>query len=218
MMRTADTSRRRREKDTRRRFIIDAARRLIASRDIEEITMDDIAEAAGYTRRTLYAYFRSRDEILMRIFTEDLEARWRIQQTAIASAGTGLGKLSEWGRSFYAHARENPHSMRLQFYWDFRGIDRKRIGSEIFSEFESINEELADGLRRIFELGIADGSFRPDLKTDLCISQYIYSLRAMVNRAASKSYSFASIEPDEYIEHFLDLFSRGIRRKGDAQP
>ncbi len=217
MTQTADTSRRRSEKDTRRRFIVDAARRLVAAGDIEDITMDDLAAAAGYTRRTMYAYFRSRDEILMRIFTEDLETRWNVQQTAIEGAGAGLDKIAVWGRSFYAYAKENPHSLRLQLYWDFRGVDRKRVGKEAFAAFESVNEELANGLRRIFDLGIADGTLRPDLKTDLCISQYIYSLRAILNRAASKSYSFASFEPDDYVEHFLDLFIRGIRREGKAQ-
>jgi AcrR family transcriptional regulator len=216
MTQAADKSRRRNEMDARRRFIVDAARRLIASGDIEEISMDDIAAAAGYTRRTMYAYFKSRDEILMRIFTEDLEARWNAQRTAIERAGTVLDKVAAWGRSFYAHAKEHPHSLRLQLYWDFRGVDRKRVGKEVFAAFESINEELADGLRAVFELGIADGSLRPDLRTDLCISQYIYSLRAILNRAVSRSYSFASFEPDDYVEHFLDLFIRGIRHEGKA--
>ncbi len=216
MKRTVNRSRRLTEMDTRRRFILDAARRLIASGDVEEITMDAIAAAAGYTRRTMYAYFTSRDEILMRIFTEDLEARWNAQRTAIERGGTGLDKVAAWGRSFYAHAKENPHSLRLQLYWDFRGVDRKRVGKETFASFEAVNEALADGLRAVFELGIADGSLRPNLRTDLCISQYIYSLRAILNRAVSKSYSFASFEPDDYVEHFLDLFIRGIRHEGKA--
>jgi AcrR family transcriptional regulator len=217
MTQAADKARRRTERDTRRRFIIDAARRLIASGAIEEITMDDIAAAAGYTRRTLYAYFKSRDEILMRIFTEDLEARWGMQQAATESADTGLGKIAAWGRSFYAYSKEHSHSLRLQLYWDFTGVDRKRVGTEAFAAFESINEEMANGLRGIFELGIADGTLRPDLRADLCISQYLYSLRAILNRAVSKSYSFASFEPDGYVEHFLDLFIRGIRHEGKAQ-
>jgi len=217
MTQTADTSRRRTEMDARRRFIIDAARRLIGSGAIEEITMDDIAEAAGYTRRTLYAYFKSRDEILMRIFTEDLEARWGMQQAAIEGAGAGIDKIAVWGRSFYTHAKENHHLLRLQLYWDFRGVDRKRAGKEAFAAFESINEEMANGLRSIFELGVADGTLRPDLNTDLCISQYLYSLRAIITRAMSKSYSFASFESDGYVGHFLDLFIRGIRHEGKAQ-
>jgi TetR/AcrR family transcriptional regulator len=218
MKRTVTRSRRLTETEARRRFILDAARRLIASGEVEEITMDAVAAAAGYTRRTMYAYFTSRDEILLRIFAEDLKARWSAQRTAIERRGTGLEKVAAWGRSFYAHARENPHSLRLQLYWDFRGVDRKRVGKETFAAFESVNEELADGLRSIFGLGVADGSLRSDLRTDLCISQYIYSLRAILNRAVSKSYSFASFEPDDYVEHFLDLFIRGIRREGDARP
>lgn len=145
------------------------------------------------------------------VLIEDLKLRWARQRTAMADVKTGLGKIIVWGESFYLFARENLHAMRVQYYWDFAGVDRDKIGGEVFAAFEAINDELADGLRVIFRLGIADGSLRPDLHIDLCISQYLYSLRAVVNRALATTYSFAAFDADEYMRHYLDLFSRGIR-------
>lgn len=202
------------EREVRRQFVIDAARQLFASKGIEETSMDDIATAADYTRRTLYAYFRSRDEILLMVLVEDLKARWLIQQQALAPVETGLGKIIAWGESFYESARENPHSMRLQFYWDFKGVERKRVGKKVFANFEEINNELADGLRDIFRLGVKDSSLRPDLNIDLCISQFIYTLRAVLNRAISPTYSFARFDPDKYVKHYLDLYRRAIQNSG----
>jgi AcrR family transcriptional regulator len=58
--------------------------------------MEDIARAASYTRRTLYAYFRSRDEILLTLFTRALATRWEVQAAAMVGASTGLEKLLVW--------------------------------------------------------------------------------------------------------------------------
>ncbi|UCE25449.1 MAG: hypothetical protein JSU74_05225, partial [Candidatus Zixiibacteriota bacterium] len=116
-----------------------------------------------------------------------------------------------FGKSFYEFARGNPHSMRLHLYWDLKGVDRSRVSEDTFWSFQKINNELAEGLRDIFQLGVRDGSIRPDLQVDISISQYLYSLRSILNRATSAAYSFAWFDADEYVEHYLDLLSRAIR-------
>lgn len=213
MKMTQRQSRKETDRRSRRRAILDAARRLLIKKGIENTSMEDIAAAADYTRRTLYAYYKSRDEILLGIFTEDLAERRDGQRRAMAEAGTGLEMILVWGKSFYEYARENPHSLHLQIYWDYRGIDRRRIGRRAFREFETVNSGLAADLRDAFQAGISDGSLRPGLDIDLCISQYIYSLRAVLNRALSLTYSFAAFESDAYVRHYLDLFGRGVRNQ-----
>ena len=210
-------SRRDAERETRRRFILDSARRMLATNGVEETSMDDIAGGAEYTRRTLYSYFKSRDEIYLSLFLEDMEARRDLQQNAVAEAGNGLEKITAWGLAFYEYALHNPHAMRLQLYWDFRGIDETMISPTIFSRFEAINHMLAEDLRDIFQHGIADGSLRRDIDVDMCISQYLYTLRAVLNRAIFPGYSFASFDADSYVHHYLDLFSRAIRSRGGKQ-
>ncbi|WP_153502734.1 TetR/AcrR family transcriptional regulator [Cumulibacter manganitolerans] len=48
----------------RRDQLIDAAEQVFASKGYAETTMADLAEAAGVTRPTVYAYFSSKDEVL----------------------------------------------------------------------------------------------------------------------------------------------------------
>jgi AcrR family transcriptional regulator len=210
------SSRRTAERRLRRQLVLGAARGLFAAQGVENVTMEDIAAEAGYTRRTLYAYFRSRDEISLLILLEDLQARWAYQKAAMAEVGGGLGKILAWAAAFYAYARENPGALRLQAWWDFKGIDPDRIDPEVFSAFEALNNELADGLREVFRQGIEDGSLRPTLDVDLCISHFIYTLRTVLNRALSPTYSFARFDPDDYVQAYLDLFSRGIRNPGGS--
>lgn len=194
----------------RQQLIISAARRLFAEQGIEETSMDDIAVAANYTRRTLYAYFRSRDEVSLRVLIEDMTLRWAAQKEAMMPAVTGLDKIIAWAESHFEFALKNPSSMHLHLYWDLKGMDRDKLSEETFDAFETINDDLADGLRGIFRLGLNDGSLRSDLKVDLCISQFLYTLRAALHRAITSGYSFARFDAEEYFQYYLDLFTRAI--------
>ncbi|MFH0945675.1 MAG: TetR/AcrR family transcriptional regulator [Planctomycetota bacterium] len=207
------SSRRSAERETRRQYILDAARALLEEKRIEEIRMEDIAAAAEYTRRTLYAYFPGRDDIWLRVHVTDLSERWARQQQALERMEGGPARIRAWAEALYAFWKERPNCRRVEQYWDFHGIDRKQISADLFEQFEALNEELADGLREVFQSGIEDGSLRSDLQVDACISQFIYSTRAVLGRALSSSFSFADVNPDQYVQQFLDLFLRGIRRE-----
>lgn len=206
-------SRKNTERETRKKFILDSTRKLFNKKGVENTSMDDIAQAAEYTRRTLYAYFKGRDEISLSLLTEDLTARWTEQKMALAEAETGLGKIIKWAESLYSFTLRNPHSICLQVYWDFRGINRDLISKKTFLAFEKINKQLAAGLREIFNLGLHDGTLRPDLKVDLTISQFLYTYRTVLNRAFSSSYSFAFFDRDEYINYYLENFIHIIKNE-----
>ena len=204
-------SRRTAEREARQRFILDAARSVFEEKGVENTNMDDIAAAAGYTRRTLYSYFKSRDDISLRVHLEDVAKRWELQKETLAGIDSGLARVVVWAETLYEFWKKHPHSMRMEQYWDFHGIEKSRISEEIFERFEALNDDLADRLRQIFRGGIEDLSLRPDLHVDVCISQFLYTLRAVLGRALSPAYSFADIQPDRYVRHYLDLFSRSIR-------
>lgn len=202
------------EKQSRIDFMINAARRLFGENGIENTTMEDIAASSDYTRRTLYAYFQSFDEICLIVLLEDQAVRWRLQQKAIAAAETGLAKLQAWAESLYRFVCDNPHYVRLELYWDYRGLNPSLINQKLFRQFKQQNQELAESLRGIFRLGISDGSMRDDLQVDMCISQFLYSFRSILNRAMSSGYSFANFKSDDYVYHYLDLFCRAIYNYG----
>ncbi|UCE25201.1 MAG: TetR/AcrR family transcriptional regulator [Candidatus Zixiibacteriota bacterium] len=199
------------EVESRRHYVVDAARKVFAQKGVENTSMEDIARAADYTRRTIYAYFKSHDEICLLVLLEDQAVRWELQKQAISNVEGGIAKLRAWADSLYRFVRTHPHYAHLDSYWDFRGLNAKLISPHLFARFEKQNSELADGLREIFRLGITDGSMRPDLQVDMCISQFLYSLRSIIHRAISPAYSFANFDADDYMRHYVDLFLRSIR-------
>lgn len=53
--------------------LVDVARQLFAKNGVEDTTMNDIAQASKKGRRTLYTYFKSKEQIYMAVVESELE-------------------------------------------------------------------------------------------------------------------------------------------------
>lgn len=63
--------------------LLDVARQLFARKGVEDTTMNDIALASRKGRRTLYTYFKSKEEIYMAVVESELEMlSERMEETA----------------------------------------------------------------------------------------------------------------------------------------
>jgi AcrR family transcriptional regulator len=56
-----------------RQKLVDVARQLFAKNGLENTTMHDIALASGKGRRTLYTYFKSKEDIYYAVIESELE-------------------------------------------------------------------------------------------------------------------------------------------------
>ena len=56
-----------------RQKLVDVARQLFAKNGLENTTMNDIAVASGKGRRTLYTYFKSKEEVYYAVIEGELE-------------------------------------------------------------------------------------------------------------------------------------------------
>ena len=53
--------------------LVDVARQLFAKKGVDDTTMNDIAVASKKGRRTLYTYFKSKEDIYMAVVESELE-------------------------------------------------------------------------------------------------------------------------------------------------
>ena len=75
-----------------KQLLVDVARQLFAKNGLENTTMNDIAEASGKGRRTLYTYFKSKDEVYSAVINGEL---MRISSTFLAVARKQLPPLEK---------------------------------------------------------------------------------------------------------------------------
>ena len=96
-----------------RALLLDAARRLIAERGADAVTMDDVATAAGVGKGTLFRRFGSRAGLMIVLLDEDEKAEQQALHVRSAAAGPGAPPLDR----LLAYGRE-----RLRFAWDHRAL------------------------------------------------------------------------------------------------
>jgi AcrR family transcriptional regulator len=56
-----------------KRNLIEVARQIFAKKGIESTTMNEIAEASGYGRRTIYTYFKNKKDIYKAVIGSELQ-------------------------------------------------------------------------------------------------------------------------------------------------
>jgi len=116
------TTRKEMERAMHRQCVLDAARRIMTEKGVEETRMEDTATAADSTRRSLYAYFKSRDEVYLNLMVEDMQARWADQQRAIAARPNPLVTTSSL--PITAWSRSPSRMFRSAARWDGTGEAR----------------------------------------------------------------------------------------------
>src|SRR5438067_289448 len=73
--------------------ILEAARKVFAKKGFEQSTVDDIADAAGVAKGTLYLYFRSKREIYLAALHRDVLTLNRETASLVAAAPTIEAKV-----------------------------------------------------------------------------------------------------------------------------
>ena len=80
-----------RSSEQTRARILDAAYKLFRKRGYSRVTMDDIAAAAKFTKRTLYHHFESKDQLLADV----LKAQHHLALQAFRTFGDSLSGSTE---------------------------------------------------------------------------------------------------------------------------
>lgn len=115
-----------------RNKLIDVARALFAKKGIEETTMNDIALASGKGRRTLYTYFKSKEEVYGAVVEDELEL---MSQQMAEVAAKEMDYEDKLVAMIYAHLNaiktvvQRNGNMRAEFFRDIWKVSliRKRF-------------------------------------------------------------------------------------------
>jgi len=132
-----------------RLLLIDVARQLFAKKGFENTTMNDIAEASGKGRRTLYTYFKNKEEVYSAVIDGEL---MRISTTFLAVARKQLSPLEKMVELIFAHlslmkeAVERNGNLRAKFFrniWQVESV-RKKYDKK---EHDIFAKTLAEGVQ-----------------------------------------------------------------------
>lgn len=92
----------------KRARILEAAVKVFAERGFHTATVAEIARAAGVADGTIYLYFKSKDDLLLRLFDEKMTELVEEARTAVAAEKTAPAKLRRFIQLHLALVERNP--------------------------------------------------------------------------------------------------------------
>ena len=135
--------------------LVDCARELFARKGFEATTMNDIAAASGKGRRTLYTYFKNKEELYEAVIASELEIlSEKLDETAnqIISPEEKIVGIIYTHLSMIKEVVTRNGSLRAEFFRDIRMVEHVR---RAFDEEERavIRQVLQEGVdRNIFKI------------------------------------------------------------------
>ncbi len=107
------------EKEQRRDRIVDRAQEVFFAKGFDGATIDDIAAAAGYSKRSIYLYFRDREELFLAVALRGQTLFYEMLKQALEGEGDGHGLL-RMGRAFYEFSLSHPEFFGMIMAYESR--------------------------------------------------------------------------------------------------
>lgn len=166
-------------KDQRRDEILVVSKDLFMNQGLINTTMDNIASKVGVSRRTLYRYYKTKEEIAFEIEIMLFQELFDYQKFLYKElSGTGYEKLESYLLKLANYLENNPAVIKFSGEFDYYFTGEYPY-SDLVSKFKDMISSTDYILEDILSLGISDGSIRSDIDpklVGLTISNTILSL------------------------------------------
>lgn len=191
----------------RRAEILAAGRKVFSARGFRDATLDEVAQAAGLAKGTLYLYFNSKEDIFFAIFRDRILAMQRRLAEVLRGGASAEARLREALRVRFESLRQDQDFMRIYLTEFSQCI----YGGPWAKEYRKLHLAGARLVATVLEEGIRNGELRPvpPLETAMALMDLVKS---------TVSLSVLGMHENRFdFEPFIfDLFWRGVRAESSA--
>lgn len=183
------------------REILSTAKDLFSLHGLKKTTMEDIANAMGKGKSTLYYYFPGKNEIFEAVVDEELKNLLHVTRQAIDRATSAKDKLKAYART-RAAAMEKFHNLSA--------VVHENICihiTEIFKLKEKHSELQIDLINEIIIGGVQSGEFKRIAERNIPLFSFtmVAAFRGIeLSLAASKSVKNYENGPDLLVDIMVD--------------
>jgi len=187
----------------KRHQIMQAAEKLFTIRRFHEITTDDVAEAAGVGKGTIYRYFRDKDDLFFQTATSGLDELCDLLRRKVP----GESPFAEQLLSACVHITRFFDRRRQLFRMVQTEDGRMSLcKGDLHDRWMQRRKTLIAALSAIMAKGIAEGQLRDDLPGEVLANVLLGMLRTRARDLADGPERFRR------YELVVDLFCRGAGR------
>jgi AcrR family transcriptional regulator len=206
------SSRKERERLTRESGILFAAEKLFTSKGFENTTMEEIAKESEFTKRTVYQYFTSKENLFYAVILAGVRKMFSYIEEEVEAGENGFEKLTGARRALYRYMTEYPDTYRLMNYTQYIKSDPADVPN--FQELSQYNSRLFALFSQLAEAGIKDGSIRKDLTMPLEIYALFFLTTGFINRFSEAGGAYARllrVEPQSLADVAFGMLDKLLR-------
>lgn len=188
--------------------IIHGMEKALLSKSYDELTIEDVAKEAEYSKKTIYSYFKSKNEIYMELLIQKFDLLYDAVKRAVDDSGkTGVEKIYVIGRAYYRFASEFPEYMQSFINFKASPNDENSKDNGITERFNKENEKTFLLLEKALQEGIDSKELAPE--TDIVNAAII--LWANINGFIMLAYKKGSFIEKNYGKSMDDLFDYNMK-------
>ena len=189
------------KRDQRRKEILEAACRVFAQKGYYTATVSDIANEAGIAQGTMYIYFKSKEDLLMAIFSEGMRVLIdyvKEETRKVSGAEAKLKRLIEVHIRAYDQYRDLAQLVLIEL---------RQAGKFLQSDALEPTFEYLTVIKGILDEGIKEGVFDASLDTEFAATMLYSTIDGVATRWVLEDFSYSLIEAAETINR---IFFQGI--------
>lgn len=189
---------RRRDPDTKREAILQAAVRLFLEHGYTRTSLTDVADQLKITKPALYHYFRNKEDILLECYRRGVALIQEGLEETVPPGGTGLERVATFIRA-YAGA------ITVDFACCVVRIDDRELSPDARAEVRRYKRQVNRKLRGFIEEGLQDGSIAP---CDPKIATFL--IAGAVTSIASWYDTRGSAAAETIVAQFMRTLTQGL--------
>jgi len=159
-------SRKEREIEQRKVFILQKAEKLFLSQGYNDTTMDQIAEESEFSKGTVYKYFLSKDEIYLTLGIKAYQMIIEKTKQFIEKEETGIAQLMAVGKAYHEFYKDSPEYALIFHHIGDKFPDIANKPKKELTANEKVYLEQSNAYRDLFVGVIGDAIKNNKLRTD----------------------------------------------------
>jgi len=156
------------EQEQRRKRIVDMAEAVFLESGYEGATLPAIADSAGYNKRTLYLYFKDKEDLFLAVVLRGLECLRGALKESLTGTSPDSSGLRELAAAFFDFSVDHPEYLDLIMTYESRYfVYHNRIATvdpgSRRERCQQVSEDMARLVTAAIESGMAGGGINCDL-------------------------------------------------------
>jgi AcrR family transcriptional regulator len=201
--------RRLREKQQRIDQIVEAAKKIFQVKGFAESTMNDIADSSELSRRTVYIYFKHKEELLLSIAAKGLNSLADHIEACLNGEGSTMDRARALFRHYGLLVAEDPGAYRFLMRYH-EGVQVVGDQHDLAVACRAAIKRNLDALTTLLVQGADDGSFRK-FQDPVSVGRSLFFLICNSIEASVVSVSILrtvmEVEPEAMVDSLFDIFA-----------